>query len=218
MSKIFDTSYIDRIKSFITHQAESILDIGFGTGRNVYYSIHNLNSSDIYGCDIDTKDKIEKCESFYTDFSIEKGFHIFSEKLKDEFNSSGMIDYYNHYSEFAVKYLNKTPLPQKYLDSLLANLEYGIGYEDYLTKVENMKFDLIFLSRIIHYESVKHDELLSKCKSVLNESGLIYISFPRDSGRQKINTFELTEFIQGIDLSIEKDENEDSIFIYCTRP
>lgn len=167
--------YVEIIKNQLPENG-TVLDIGTGVGIPSYQLYHQNKKLKFSGIDKESKVKLEKIavsligddpylEQLYTDRGRLKLYEIYEHVTRTIFNAEP-IDKTNFRNTFG--------------------FQFKQDWVQYLTN-QKLKFDLIIMSNILHYgDFTDHNFVFERVNSKLNDNGLIYITSPTDSDRNKI--------------------------------
>lgn len=169
----------------------NVLDIGFGTGKFLYRLHHKFNVTRLTGIELLSSNEIESCRSTNLQSLLSDKLINF---IKQNFREDSKVNHYDFYTKYVEYELNDKPLSLSEFNSSFKRIYEREFRKDYF---ELASYDLIIASKIIHYENVKSpQEFISDCIDLLKSNGIIYISFPTNSGRRKVSKKEFLSIIE----------------------
>jgi len=193
----------------------NVLEIGVGTCKNIFAILATNSDVNIFGCDLDTAGNIERTTSFHMN-----GFDFFTPNIESCFRQNGSITRYELYKELSINMYNTREMfCESELNIKLSNVIYDMDYRKYLSSLSTeLKFELIILARLIHYEEIDLNNLFASTTEILSINGSIFISYPISSGRRNITENQLLEILEANRLEICKSKQENDInFVMCKR-
>lgn len=167
-----------------------VLDIGFGTGKYLYRIYHNIGTPFLYGIEKSKQEVIEKSESLNMQQIINCKLR---KELEDQYEGVSRFEFYTKYVKME---LNKEPLSNKEFENIF-NLKYDTDFDKKV--LGKNKFNFILAQKVIHYFEVKTPkEFIEECLDLLVYGGGIYITFPIERGKRKINKKDFCNVISKI--------------------
>lgn len=154
-----------------------ILDIGSGPGNAFYHFYGDFGTTYFTGIEKKSKAKIEEDLCAFNTYGCQK----LSKCLEEHFHDNDSIDlffYFNKLLDFNIlKHIDKIDEVQFNTIFLDKKIQWNTEAESsnvFIKKDE--KFDLILLSKVLHYKTIKNPvSLIKNCLSLLEEGGLIFV-------------------------------------------
>jgi 2-polyprenyl-3-methyl-5-hydroxy-6-metoxy-1,4-benzoquinol methylase len=155
----------------------TVFDIGFGVGIPSYQLYNHNNKLNFSG--VDLKSEVDLEENAIGLIGDDK----FLESLADK---HGRLELYTIYEHVTRIYCNSNPINKTDFKKTF-KFQFEHDWIQYI-KSQKMRFDLIIMSNILHYKDFADTEYIFKhVHSALNDNGLIYITVPIDTHRNKID-------------------------------
>jgi len=148
------------------------LDIGSGTGILAYQLFHTNKFRSICGVELIPKEGLvnEESKSHTLFYQASEGHE--SLKRYVEFDNYHKIDLYNFYCEYVKAELKNKPLIKEEFENVF-QFTFDTEFRDYSN---DELFDLIILSRVLHYNSKKEQiKIIKYAIDKLNNGGVIFI-------------------------------------------
>lgn len=154
-----------------------IFDIGCGPGNAFYHFYADFGTTHFTGIEKKSKAKIEEDLCAFNTYRCKK----LSKCLEEHFDDNDSIDiffYYNKLLDFKIlKYIDEIDEAQFNSIFIDKKIQWNTEVESsnvFIKKDE--KFDLIILSKVMHYKTIKDPvTLIKNCLCLLEKGGLIYI-------------------------------------------
>lgn len=181
-----------------------ILDLGCGFGNVFFHFLHEYGIKSYLGIDKRSYDIIKTKESDHNQYNIDfqkKFGHDLNDLLHYNDSSNKLYEYYRFiYDEIISKniHLINSLLCEDDFNNHYSNksyFKYGTDIEVFIESIENEKFDIIVMSKILHYKDIKDPKQLIKLAySLLNENGFLYIQnnqISKPENKRKITSKEI---------------------------
>ncbi len=206
---LMDTDFKDASKI-------KILDIGCGPGDAFFHFYVNFGTSDFIGIELKSLNQIKGDLAAFKNYGGEDG-----EKLLywlDENRST--IDPYLYFQKL-IDYDILKPDPKinehKFKSLFMNKILWGTKIEESnIFKKPSDKYDLIILSKVLHYKDIDNPGFVIKnCVNLLTENGLIFIKsrkIQETSKKRKIDEIIFEEWTEN--LKEHKKIENDSKFLY----
>ncbi len=194
-----------------------ILDLGCGFGNIFFHFYHEYNISKYLGIEIQSLDKIQSEQSQHYDY---QGKLMTPNSLNDYLwkkpENERLYEYYKLVFQTIINerkkesiILNKTSFERIYKNK--DYFKFDTKIEDFIESIENDKFDIIVMSKILHYKDIKYPkELIKSAYNFLTNNGILYIQnnkTDKTSRKRKITSKEIESWTE--DLFYRLDFGED---------
>ncbi|MCK4345230.1 MAG: methyltransferase domain-containing protein [Bacteroidales bacterium] len=192
-----------------------ILDIGCGPGNAFYHFYANFGTENFLGIEQRCLSQIKGIPSAFKSYDNKD---ISNWKDDQDENPIDPYSYFQKLIEYKILNLN-TELNENEFNSLfLKKIRWNTKVEkSNIFKNTSRKFDLILLSKVLHYKGIKNPHcVIKKCINLLTKNGLIFIKSPKinkdTNKRRKVDEETFNEWIK--DLNKYKEIEDDCEFLY----
>lgn len=173
---LIEEPHVELIKKSIPDNG-TVFDIGFGVGIPSYQLYNHKNKLNFSGVDTESEIGLEKKAITLI------GHDKYLESLADE---HGRLELYTIYEHVTKMFFNLNPINKTDFKKIF-RFQFEQDWIQYLTS-HMLRFDLIIMSNILHYKDFADIEYVFRhVHSALNDNGVIYITVPTDSERNKID-------------------------------
>lgn len=166
-----------------------ILDIGCGPGNAFFHFFVNFGTSNFTGIEMNCLSQIKVGLYEFKDYGNKK----LCDCLYEHFiKNQDTIDPYFYFQKLIeYKILNPNPKVNKneFKSLFLDKIHWGTKIEESkIFENTSSKFDLIILSKVLHYKDIDNpDFVIKNCMNLLTEDGLIFIKSRKTEESNKSN-------------------------------